>query len=149
MKLSDFDFDLPEDLIATRPVHPRPAARLLHAEGGAIADQYVRDLPGILRQGDLLVINDTRVIPAQLTGERRRESTDGSGRARIEVTLMAPEPDGAWRVMARPLRKLAAGDRLEFAGGLTAQVLTRREEDALVRFDRTGDDFDAALARAG
>lgn len=149
MKLSDFDFDLPEELIATRPVHPRPAARLLHAEGGAIADRHVRDLPEILRPGDLLVINDTRVIPAHLAGERRRVTADGSGRARIEITLMAPAPDGAWRVMARPLRKLAAGDRLEFAGGLEAQVLERRADDALVRFDRAGADFDAALARAG
>ena len=149
MKLSDFDFDLPEALIATRPVHPRPAARLLHAEGGVIADRHVRDLPGVLRAGDLLVINDTKVIPAQLAGERRRDSADGSGRARVELTLMAPEPDGAWRVMARPLRKLAEGDSLAFAGGLTAQVLARREADALVRFDRAGDDFDAALARAG
>ena len=149
MKLSDFDFDLPEELIATRPVHPRPAARLLHAEGGVLADRHVRDLPGVLRAGDLLVINDTRVIPAQLAGERLRDSADGSGRARVELTLMAPEPGGVWRVMARPLRKLAEGDRLEFTGGLSAQVLARREADALVRFDRAGDDFDAALARAG
>lgn len=149
MQLSDFDFDLPEELIATRPVHPRPAARLLHAEGGVITDRHVRDLPAILRRGDLLVINDTRVIPAHLAGERLRESRDGSGRARIEITLMAPEAGGGWRVMARPLRKLAAGDRLVFAGGLAASVLERRTGDALVRFDRTGKDFDAALARAG
>ncbi|MCC5986890.1 MAG: tRNA preQ1(34) S-adenosylmethionine ribosyltransferase-isomerase QueA [Pararhodobacter sp.] len=149
MKLNDFDFDLPEELIATRPVHPRSAARLLHAEGGAITDRHVRDLPAILRRGDLLVINDTRVIAAQLAGERRRASADGSGRARVEITLMAPAPDGSWRVMARPLRKLAEGDQLHFAGGLEAVVLARRDDDALLRFNRTGAEFDAALAQAG
>ncbi len=149
MRLSDFDFDLPEDLIATRPLHPRPAARLLHAEGGRLADRHVRDLPSILRPGDMLVINDTRVIPARLAGERRRESRDGSGVARIEVTLMAPQRAGSWRVMARPLRKLAEGDDLVFAGGLTARVLARGAADAVLAFDRAGEDFDAALARAG
>ncbi len=149
MRLSDFDFDLPEDLIATRPLRPRPAARLLHAEGGRLADRHVRDLPAILRPGDMLVINDTRVIPARLAGERRRESRDGSGVARIEVTLMAPQPAGGWRVMAKPLRKLAEGDQVVFAGGLTSRVLARGAADAVLDFDRAGDDFDAALDRAG
>ncbi|MCC6002469.1 MAG: tRNA preQ1(34) S-adenosylmethionine ribosyltransferase-isomerase QueA, partial [Pararhodobacter sp.] len=128
---------------------PRPAARLLHAEGATLADRHVADLPAILRPGDMLVINDTRVIPARLPGERPRASRDGSGRARIEVTLMEPAPGGAWRVMAKPLRKLAAGDRLVFAGGLEAHVTARRDADALLVFDRTGADFDLALAQAG
>ncbi|MGL4415681.1 S-adenosylmethionine:tRNA ribosyltransferase-isomerase, partial [Roseinatronobacter monicus] len=67
MKLSDFDFDLPEDLIATRPVRPRRAARMLLARGDMIEDRHVADLPEILRPGDLLVINTTKVIPARLT----------------------------------------------------------------------------------
>jgi S-adenosylmethionine:tRNA ribosyltransferase-isomerase len=149
VKLSDFDFDLPEALIATRPVHPRPAARLLHAEGGRIADRHVRDLPAILRPGDRLVLNNTRVIPARLTGERVRDSRDGSGRAKIEVTLAAPLPGGTWRVLARPLRKLAEGDRLEFGPDLSARVVAREAEAAVLDFDRTGAEFDAALERAG
>jgi S-adenosylmethionine:tRNA ribosyltransferase-isomerase len=149
VKLSDFDFDLPEELIATRPVRPRPAARLLHAEAGRVADRHVRDLPAILRPGDRLVLNDTRVIPARLTGERLRESRDGSGRARVEVTLAAPLPGGAWRVLAKPLRRLAPGDRIEFGPDLSARVAAREAEAAVLEFDRTGAAFDAALDRAG
>lgn len=149
MRLEDFDFDLPEELIATRPVHPRPAARLLHAEHGRIADRQVRDLPRILRPGDRLVLNNTRVIPARLAGERLRESRDGSVRARVEVMLAAPLPGGAWRVLARPLRKLAPGDRLEFGPDLSARVIAREAEAAVVAFDQTGAAFDAALDRAG
>lgn len=149
MKLADFDFDLPDELIATRPVRPRPAARLLHAEGGALVDRHVRDLPGILRPGDRLVINNTRVIPARLTGERLRDTPDGSGRARVEVTLIAPEGGARWRVLAKPLRKLAPGDLLAFGGGLSAVVAARDAEVALLDFSATEGDFDAALARAG
>jgi S-adenosylmethionine:tRNA ribosyltransferase-isomerase len=149
VKLSDFDFDLPEELIATRPVRPRTAARLLHAEAGQIHDRHVRDLPEILRPGDRLVLNNTRVIPARLSGERLRESRDGSGRARVELTLLAPLPEGGWRVLAKPLRKLAPGDRLVFGPELSARVIAREAEAATVAFDQTGPEFDAALERAG
>lgn len=148
MKLSDFDFDLPEELIATRPVRPRPAARLLHAEGGRIRDRLVADLPAILRPGDRLVLNNTRVLPARLSGERLRDSRDGSGRARIEITLMSPRADGAWQVLARPLRKLAPGDRLVFSDRLRGEVLERLDESAVLRLSAQGD-FDTALAEAG
>jgi len=149
MKLSDFDFDLPEELIATRPVHPRPAARLLHVEGGAMADRHVSDLPSILRPGDRLILNNTRVIPARLFGERLRETRDGSGRARIEVTLLSPEGAAGWRVLARPLRKLVAGDRVVFSEDLAATVRDRDESEAVLEFDLTGADFDRALDAAG
>lgn len=149
MNLSDFDFDLPEELIATRPVHPRSSARLLHVEGGGMADRTVTDLPAILRPGDRLVVNNTKVLPGRLHGVRLRESRDGSGQARIEVTLLAPQPDASWRVLARPLRKLAAGDRLEFAAGLSAQVIAREGEEAVLAFSLKGAAFDAALERAG
>ncbi len=82
MRLADFDFELPEGLIATRPVHPRSAARLLVAQGNEISDRHMTDLPDLLRPGDLLVLNDTRVIPARLTGRRAR----GEAVARIEAT---------------------------------------------------------------
>jgi len=149
MKLADFDFDLPDALIATRPVRPRPAARLLHAEGGALTDRHVHDLPEILRPGDRLVINNTRVIPARLDGERLRDTRDGSGRARIEVTLIASEGGARWRALAKPLRKLAPGDRVVFGDGLEAEVSARGAEDVVLEFDLSGADFDAALARAG
>lgn len=144
MKLADFDFDLPEELIATRPARPRSSARLLLAQGDGIADRHVFDLPKILRPGDRLVINNTRVIPARLNGVRLRE---GAG-AKVEVTLMEPASEG-WRVMAKPLRKLAPGDVVRFSDALSARVAERGAEDARLVFDRTGADFDAALRAAG
>src|SRR5690606_17365346 len=90
MKLSDFDFDLPEALIATRPAVPRSSARLLVAEGDAISDATVSDLTDWLRPGDRLVLNDTLVIPARLSGQRQRDSAQGRTTARIDVTLLEP-----------------------------------------------------------
>nr|MBP9049429.1 S-adenosylmethionine:tRNA ribosyltransferase-isomerase [Tabrizicola sp.] len=95
MKLSDFDFDLPEDLIATRPAKPRPSARLLLAEGDAISDRRVLDLLDILHPGDRLVLNNTKVLPARLFGTRQR----GDALAKIEITLLEPRPTG-WRALA-------------------------------------------------
>ena len=149
MKLSDFDFDLPEDLIATRPARPRTSARLLVARGDRITDAVVRDLGDWLRPGDRLVLNDTRVIPARLAGTRRRAGPDGESRARIEVTLLEPAPGGRWRALLKPLKKVRDGESLDFAGGLSARVLSRAEGAALLEFDRAGADFDAALDAAG
>ena len=97
MNLSDFDFDLPEHLIATRPARPRSAARLLVARGDAITDAHVRDLVQFFRPGDRLILNNTRVIPARLFGARTR----GDASARIEVTLLEPLAQG-WRALAKP-----------------------------------------------
>jgi S-adenosylmethionine:tRNA ribosyltransferase-isomerase len=149
VKLSDFDFDLPEDLIATRPARPRSSARLLVARGDRITDAVVRDLGDRLRPGDRLVLNDTRVIPARLAGTRRRAGPDGESRARIEVTLLEPAPGGRWRALLKPLKKVRDGESLDFAGGLSARVLSRAEGAALLEFDRAGADFDAALDAAG
>ncbi len=145
MKLSDFDFTLPPERIATRPARPRSSARLLLAAGDAITDRHVYDLPQILRPGDLLVMNDTRVIPARLSGSRRR----GEAEARIEVTLMEPAPDGLWRAMARPLRKLRVGEVIRFGEALSAEVAAIGEGDLTLRFDAEGADFDAALQQVG
>ncbi|PQO23758.1 tRNA preQ1(34) S-adenosylmethionine ribosyltransferase-isomerase QueA [Rhodobacteraceae bacterium WD3A24] len=149
MNLSDFDFDLPEHLIATRPVRPRPAARMLVAHGARITDAHVRDLPSFLRPGDRLVLNNTRVIPARLSGTRRRETTHGSGVARIEVTLAAPRPDGGWTALAKPLRRLRAGDVITFSDRLEATVRGLGEGVIELDFNLTGAAFDAALAEAG
>ena len=149
MKLSDFDFDLPEHLIATRPARPRAAARLLVAAGDRIMDRHVGDLPDVLRAGDLLVLNTTKVIPARLSGHRHRDSAQGPVVARVEITLTEPQPDGAWRALARPLRKLAEGEEIVFAAGLAATVVSRGAEDVLLRFNLEGPAFDAALDEAG
>ena len=149
MKLSDFDFDLPEGLIATRPAKPRTHARLLLAEGDRIADRHVYDLVDILRPGDRLVLNNTKVIPARLTGERWRDSGQGRVSARIEVTLLEPTPAGDWRALAKPLRKVAAGEVIRFSDTLSAAAVGKSETELVLRFNLGGDDFDAALAAAG
>ena len=148
MRLSEFDYDLPDDLIATRPARPRSSARMLVVDGGGLHDAGVTDLPSWLRAGDLLVLNDTKVIPARLVGERLRETRDGSGRARVEAVLVRARPDGAWEAMARPLRKLRAGDRIAF-GRLGAVVEGRDADLAVLRFDAADGDLDAALGEAG
>jgi len=94
VKLSDFDFELPEALIATRPAQPRTSARLLVAVGDDMRDLTVSDLPDVLRAGDRLVLNDTKVIPARLFGLRHRDSAQGAVAAKIEVTLLEPPQTG-------------------------------------------------------
>jgi S-adenosylmethionine:tRNA ribosyltransferase-isomerase len=150
MRPEDFDFPLPEHLVALRPVRPRSSARLLVARGNAIADSTVARLPDWLRPGDLLVFNDTRVIPARLVGTRRRESATGSGVARIEVTLIAAIGEAGWRALARPAKRLRVGDRIGFAGGLAAEVAERGAEgEVRLAFDRAGRAFERALEAAG
>ncbi|WGH78213.1 tRNA preQ1(34) S-adenosylmethionine ribosyltransferase-isomerase QueA [Jannaschia ovalis] len=149
MKLSDFDFTLPEDLIATRPARPRSSARMLVVRPSGLTDARVSDLPDWLRPGDRLVLNDTKVIPARLSGERARETRDGSGRAACEFTLTQALPDGSWRALGKPLRKLREGDRIEFAAGLTARVLGKDETEVALQFDSSGKDLDAVLQVAG
>ena len=154
MRSDDFDFDLPRKLIAQHPAIPRDAARLLVIGNGLrdrdLRDRGVRDLPALLRPGDVMVVNDTRVIPARLFGRR--------GAANVEVTLTEPaatEPEetagGArWRALARPAKRLKPGDRIEFGAGLAATVTDKgaRGEVGLA-FDLAGAAFAAALDRAG
>ena len=150
MKLSDFDFDLPEHLIALRPLRPRRASRLLVAHGAETVDAHVRDLPRFLAPGDILVFNDTKVIPARLMGERRRDTSDGWGVAKIDATLIRRDGDALWRALVRPARRLRAGDRIHFAGGLTAEVGEKFEDgEVALAFDCAGAALDAAIAGAG
>ncbi len=139
MNLADFDYDLPKSRIAVAPARPRDAARLLHV-GEELKDFVVRDLPQLLRPGDVLVVNDTKVIPAQLVARR--------GAARIGITLDRRLDDGSWRVLLRNAKRVKAGDELlidpEFSA-LVVQVLDGGA--ALLRF--TADDFYAALGRSG
>jgi S-adenosylmethionine:tRNA ribosyltransferase-isomerase len=132
---SDFDFVLPPERIAQHPARPRDAARLL-VVGNTIQDQHIRDLPALLRPGDVLVVNDTRVIPAQLTARR--------GSARVGITLDQPQPDGTWHALARNARRLRPGDRLDFDGSLTAEILARKGDSVTLRFSD-----ESALRRAG
>ena len=144
MKLSDFDFDLPESLIALRPAQPRSSGKLLLAQGDAIHDLHVSDLTAIFRPGDRLILNNTRVIPARLSGRRLRDGIE----ARVEITLL--ERDGpAWRALAKPLRKLKLGDVITFADDFTATVIDRGDADLQLEFNLSGTAFDAALQASG
>ena len=119
MKLSDFDYELPPEAIAAEPARPRHAARLLDLEGDAIHDRIVRDLPSLLRPGDVLVVNNTRVIPARLAGRR--------GEAGIGVTLHKHEGGADWQVFAKPARKCRPDDVILFGSGFAARVRGRGE----------------------
>lgn len=145
MRVSDFDFDLPPERIALRPAFPRESARLL-VVGEHLEDRSIADLPKLLQAGDVLVFNDTKVLPAALTGKRiGRQGT----MPKVEVLLHQGSGGGKWTAFARPARKLAAGDRLQF-GGLTATVSEKREAGEIVlHFDQTGRQFEEALAREG
>jgi S-adenosylmethionine:tRNA ribosyltransferase-isomerase len=149
VKLSEFDFDLPEGLIATRPAVPRTSAKLLLAQGGDIQDKHVSDLVDILQSGDRLVLNDTRVIPARLSGQRHRDTAEGPRAAQIEVTLLEPQADGTWAGLVKPLKKVKDGETIVFSADLSAELVSRADGQARLRFNLTGDDFDAALAEAG
>jgi S-adenosylmethionine:tRNA ribosyltransferase-isomerase len=130
VRLSEFDFFLPPERIAQHPARPRDTARLLHVSPAGLADRIVRDLPDLLRPGDIMVANDTRVIPAQLAARR--------GGARIGITLDRPLPDGTWHALARNTRRLRPGDLLCFdaAPELAASVVSIGPEgDVILRFD--------------
>ena len=145
MKTELFDFDLPRSAIAQRPVTPRDAAKLLHV-GAALADLTMRDLPTLLNAGDLMVFNDTRVIPARLIGTR--------GAARIEVTLHKQESPSSggmaqWWAFAKPAKKIAPNDRLVFSSGLCAEVLSKNGGEVFLRFNHAPDQFHALLETTG
>ncbi len=149
MKLTDFDFDLPEHLIATRPAKPRSMARMLVATSNTITDARAIDLPSFLRPGDRLILNDTKVIPARLSGLRRRHGPDGLTEARIEATLLEPTANGSWQALLKPLKKVRDGETLFFSDELSAVVEARDAGTAVLAFNLSGDDFDAALNDAG
>ena len=143
MRLADFDFALPRKLIADRPAEPRDSARLLVVPAeGETADRNIADLPQLLRPGDLLVFNDTKVIPARLVGRR--------GLATVEVTLARDLGGGSWLAYAKGARRLHPGDRIEFAADLAAEMVEKCPEgEVILRFDREGEAFRDALARYG
>ncbi|MBB3994668.1 S-adenosylmethionine:tRNA ribosyltransferase-isomerase [Sulfitobacter undariae] len=150
MKLSDFDFDLPDSLIAVRPAQPRSSARLLVAQGAEIHDARVHDLLDWLHAGDRLVLNDTRVIPARLSGLRHRVTGQGPVAAKIEATLLEPQADaGQWSALIKPLKKLKIGEEIVFSDDLSATFEAISDGVAYLRFNITGVDFDKALNAAG
>jgi S-adenosylmethionine:tRNA ribosyltransferase-isomerase len=141
MKVDLFDFELPPERIALRPASPRDSARLLVLDGDETRDLSVTDLPGQLRPGDLIVFNDTRVIPAQLEGRR--------GDAKIGATLHKREGPRRWRAFIRNARRLREGDSIDFGAGVSA-IASDRAEDGSLALIFTGDEpVELLLERAG
>ena len=144
LRLDDYDFILPEHLIAQAPIRPRDAARLLLVRPDGVEDRGVRDLPALLGPGDVMVVNDTRVIPARLHGRR--------GQARVEIMLNRHEEAGIWHALIRNARRLKAGDEIAIEGAedCTARVLDDPEGGA-ARLDFGPDQarLAAALEKAG
>ncbi|TPQ49864.1 tRNA preQ1(34) S-adenosylmethionine ribosyltransferase-isomerase QueA [Prosthecomicrobium hirschii] len=157
MRVDLFDFDLPAERIALRPASPREAARLMVVrpdEGCRIEDRTVGDLPELVRPGDALVFNDTRVIPAELHGTRIRDD----GRVAVAFTLLKREGADRWRAFARPGKRLKVGDRVLFGeagracllGEVWATVVEKAEDgQVLVAFDLAGPDLDQAIHAVG
>ena len=143
MRLDDFDFELRRRLIADHPCEPRDAARLLLIPAsGRLQDRRISDLPTLLRRGDLLVFNDTKVIPARLVGRR--------GAASVEVTLHRDLGGGMWRAFAKGARRLRIGDRIAFGKDFSADVAEKHPEgDVTLQFGLEGEAFRKALARYG
>jgi S-adenosylmethionine:tRNA ribosyltransferase-isomerase len=143
-RLADFDFHLPEERIAAYPVEPRDSARLLHVRGSNLSDHRVFDLPKLLREGDVLVMNDTKVIPARLLGQRDE--------VRVEVMLNKRESGEGevWSALARPGKRLREGQIIVFAPDFEAKVLAKKDGgEILVRFNREKDAFFTAVHAHG
>lgn len=148
MRVDDFDFELPDSLIALRPARPRDSARMLVVgpSHDALTDAVVRDLPNHLQAGDVLVFNDTRVIPARLHGRRQR----GEASARIETMLHKREGAARWRAFLRPAKKVEIGEVLTYSNELSAILIGKGEGgESILDFSLSGALLDAAIARAG
>ncbi len=156
MRVELFDFELPEDLIALRPARPRDSARLLHVRAdGVFEDRLVRAAAALFRAGDVAVFNDTRVIPARLSGVRARDDSSVS----VEATLLRRVSPSAWTALAKPGKRLREGDRIRFGvcddraclmGVLDATVTAKGEEgEVTLAFDLAGSALDEAIAAAG
>ena len=150
MRVDLFDFDLPEERIALRPAQPRDAARMLVvAPDGVLSDRVVRDLPDLLQPGDALVFNDTKVIPAQLRGIRRR----GDAVATVEATLHMRVAADRWLAFLRPGKRVKEGERIAFGaeGAMLDATVAEKHEggEALLVFDASGPALDEALHAVG
>ncbi|RZJ01745.1 MAG: tRNA preQ1(34) S-adenosylmethionine ribosyltransferase-isomerase QueA [Brevundimonas sp.] len=165
MKTADFDFDLPDDHIALRPAEPRDSARLLVVRDGKLEDRIIRDLPDLLQPGDALVFNDTRVIPARLSGVRQRIGAEGETlTVDVEATLHHRDAPDVWSAFMKPGKRIKAGDRIRFGapdaktmgdaacelGRLDATVVDKGEDGLVVlRFDLAGPMLDETIRDVG
>jgi S-adenosylmethionine:tRNA ribosyltransferase-isomerase len=141
MRVADFDFDLPAERIALRPARPRDSARLLVVEGADIADRLVLELPDLLRAGDVLVFNDTKVIPAQLEGRR--------GEASVGATLHKREGPRAWQAFLRNAKRVRPGDTIDFGEGVAASVVEKGDDGSALLHFHGEEPLELLLERAG
>lgn len=143
MRTDIFTFDMPLSLIANKPTDPRDAARLLHIKAdGTLADYRVHDLDRLLKTGDVLVFNDTKVIPARLYGRR--------GEAQIEATLFKQTGSSVWETLVKNARRLKIGDKIVFADDFSATVTAKKETGSVVlHFNKSGADLMCLLHRVG
>ncbi len=151
MDVSLFDFDLPERAIALRPANPRDSARLLHIPAqGAFGHHSVADLPSLLRAGDVLVFNETKVFPAALRAKRPARAHGGGGDVSVTVNLHKAKDEKTWDAFCRPAKRLRVGDRLHFDAELSAEVTEKRDGgDLTLNFNAQGDDLLASFERCG
>jgi len=141
MRVDLFDFELPQDLIALRPARPRDSARLLLVDGGRTDDRSVLDLPSLLQPGDVLVFNDTRVIPAQLEGRR--------GEAKVGATLHKREGPRSWWAFVRNAKKVRVGEVVDFGSGVRASACERGEDGAILLEFHGDEPVELLLERSG
>ena len=151
MKTDLFDFDLPDSAIALRPARPRDSAKLLHvAADGVMSDHIVRDLAGVLRAGDVLVLNDTRVLPAAMTATRPARAHGGGGDVTVGVNLHKHEADDRWRAFVRPAKRLKNDDIIYFSDRLSATVSDKRDGgDLALTFNASGEALTAQVESLG
>lgn len=145
MRVDDFDFTLPEENIALRPVEPRHDSKLLRVKNGELDDFHYYDLPDLLQDGDVLVLNDTKVIPARLQAVRIR----GEFKSNISVTLHMKKSQNEWVAFAKPAKRVKVGEILHFEDGLSAEILSKNAGELHLKFNKSAAELDAAIAVAG
>ncbi len=153
MRVDEFDFDLPDTCIALEPVRPRDLAKLLHVNNEKLSDNLVRDLPDLCAPGDLIIVNDTKVLPAQLSGVRKARDTRGRD-VQMDVTLHKDISHDAkfpriWRSFVRPAKRLSVGDIIQFSDCFVAQVIERMGAEAILSFALSSQDFIQHLKLSG
>jgi S-adenosylmethionine:tRNA ribosyltransferase-isomerase len=150
MDVELFNFDLPDECIALRPAVPRDSARLLHVKGTILTDHFVHNLPNLLRKGDVLVLNETKVLRASLTAVRPARMHGGGGDVNVQINLHKWVSQNEWRAFARPAKRLRDGDSVHFSDTLSAEVYDKKSGgDVGLRFNQSGEELSQSIKGLG
>jgi len=150
MNVDQFDFDLPDSAIALRPARPRDSAKMLQVKGEDLTDHIVRDLPDLLRRGDVLVINDTKVLPAALSAIRPARAHGGGSDVTVGINLHQRLSESEWRAFVKPAKRLKDGDIIHLSDLLSAEVFDKKDGgDVGLRFSRGGAALEAEIEALG